>query len=247
MVLVLCLPLAANGRFTVKRKTLIALAAVAFAASAFNAKSAEQEPAMKRALAAPAPELAQGYLAVKFIVQAVLPMAKMGAVVHLGSETINKSNVDKYERKYERRLSTYREAIKQRGYQTISGTYQGKATEACARVHSMWAQLIVEKRTSSIEITQDGFDAQVVVSTEDEGRKIGLRNRAAVAESGIALQDGMNSDYYFRGTIEQGRIELKPDVSVLRSWPNWAGPPRQKDLENCTVTLEGISKGGRTQ
>ena len=51
----------------------------------------------------------------------------------------------------------------------------------------------------------------------------------------------MNSDYFFRGTIKHNEIEIKPDASVLRSWPKWAGPPSQKDLENCTITLEALS------
>lgn len=196
---------------------------------------------MNQALAAPAIDLAQSYLSVRFVTQYVLPAAEKGVNIQIGNEAINKSNVEEYQRRYQEQLSTYREAIKQRGYKTISGAYRGKATEACTRIQSAWVGLIREGRASGIEITQNGFDAQVIVSIEHEGKKLSLRNQAAIAESSIALQDEMNSDYFFRGTIKHNEIEIKPDVSVLRSWPKWAGPPSQKDLENCTITLEALS------
>jgi hypothetical protein len=58
-----------------------------------------------------------------------------------------------------------------------------------------------------------------------------------LVEYGIALQDAMNSDYFFRGTIKNDTIEIQPDVSVLQTWPKWAKPPSQQDLETCIVTL----------
>lgn len=203
------------------------------------------EPTVSQALAVPAIDLAQSYLQVKFVTEVLLPAAEKGVNITLltpiGSEALNK-NVEQYKRKYQGRFSTYREAIKQRGYRTISGTYRGKTTEACARIKSAWVGSIREGRASGIEITQDGFDAQVIVSIEHEGKKLSLRNQVAIAESGIALLDEMNSDYYFVGRIKDKEIELKPSVSVLRSWPQWARPPSREDLENCTITLEPLSE-----
>jgi hypothetical protein len=199
------------------------------------------QPTLNQALEAPPIDLAQGYLWVKFVTQDVLPAAGNGVNIQLGGEAINTSNVEEYQRRHQERLSIYREAIKQRGYKTISGSYGGKTTEACARIQSAWVSLIREGRAVGIETTLDNFDAQVIVSTEHEGKKLSLANLAAIAESSIALQDAMNSDYFFLGTIKQNQIEIKPDVSVLRSWPKWSGPPSQKDLENCLITLEAIS------
>jgi hypothetical protein len=64
---------------------------------------------------------------------------------------------------------------------------------------------------------------------------------AAIVDSSIVIQDSMNTGYYFEGKIKNKQIEIKPNVSVLRSWPEWAGPPAQNDIENCTITLEAIS------
>lgn len=200
------------------------------------------EPTISQALAAPAIDLAQSYLSAKFMTQ-MFHLVKGGGAIQIGGqETITKSNVEEYQRRYEQRLSTYREAIKQRGHKTVSGAYRGKTTEACARIRSAWVGSIREGRASGIEITQDGFDAQVIVSIEHEGKRLSLRNRAAIAESGIALQDEMNSDYFFVGWIKDKEIELKPSLSVLRSWPQWAGPPSREALENCTITLEPLSE-----
>jgi hypothetical protein len=190
------------------------------------------KPIANQALAAPAIDLAQGYLSSKMITEYILPAAKSGINIQMGGETINKSNVGEYQLKYQSRLLTYRKAIKQRGYKTISGKYRASTTESCARVRSSWVGL------NDIKIIQDGFDAQVIASTIHEGTKVSLKNQAAIVESSIVLQDAMNTDYFFRGVIKDKRIEIKPDVSVLRSWPKWAGPPSKKDLENCTITLK---------
>lgn len=220
-----------------KSRTRIALTAIALLAALGNATVAASATTSDKALAAPSEDLAQSYLWTRFMVQAMFPAAEKGVTIHVGGLTINKSNVAQYQQEYERPLATYREVIKRRGYMTIAGVYKGKATEACARIQSLWVRLIVERRTTGVEIVQDGPDAQLIVSIQDEGRKLELRNRAAIVESAIALQDGMNGDFYFRKTIKPGEIELKPDISVLRSWPKWAGPPRQEDLKSCTVVL----------
>ena len=225
-----------------KSKKLIALCVVACASTSCATMSTVPQPTLNQALAAPASDLAQGYLSVKLITQHVFPAAEKGVTIQLGNETINKSNVEQYQRRYQERLSIYREAIEQRGYSIIAGTYRGKTTEACARIHSAWVGLISEGRANGIEIVQDDFDAQVIVSTEHEGKKLSIRNMAAIAESSIALQDAMNSDYFFLGRIKNKQIEIKPDASVLRSWPRWAGPPSKKDIENCIITLEAISE-----
>jgi hypothetical protein len=226
-----------KGRIALKTKKLIVLAIVACNATSCATMSTAPQPSLNQALTAPASDLAQGYLWVKFVTQYALPTVETGGNIQLGSEAINKSNVSEYQRKYQERYLIYRKAIKQRGYRTISGTYSGTTTEACARVRSTWVSLIREGSAKSIEIQQDGFDAQLIISAEYKGKKLDIRNKAAVVESGIALQDAMNSDYFFRGTIKNDTIEIQPDVSVLQSWPKWANPPSQQDLETCIVTL----------
>ena len=54
----------------------------------------------------------------------------------------------------------------------------------------------------------------------------------------MAFDDPGNSDYSLVAEIEDGKIVVKPDPRVLDTWPQWAGPPKRKDLSNCTVTLQ---------
>jgi hypothetical protein len=220
---------------------LIALAIVAFTAISCVAMGDEPQPTLTQALSVPASDLAQGYLFVNFITKYVLPLADMGVNIQLGGEAINKSNVKKYQQRYQERLSIYRDAIKQRGYSVIAGKYKGKVTNACGRIESLWVSLISEGRPIDIEIKQDGCDAELIVSTEVDGKPVSLKNIAAIAASGIAIQDSMNSGYYFQGDIKNKQIVLKPSASVLRSWPEWAGPPSKNDIDNCVITLEAIS------
>jgi hypothetical protein len=100
--------------------------------------------------------------------------------------------------------------------------------------------LIYEQEQKTVEITQDDMDASVVVMVEVKGKELNVKNPAAVAESTMAVNDAMNSDYFFRGEIKDNVIVFKPDVSVLRSWPRWAKPPSRSDLEACVVTLERL-------
>jgi hypothetical protein len=223
------------------RKNLIALCIVACTAIPCAARGAEPQPTLTQALTVPASDLAQGYLFVKFITKYVLPLAEMGGNIQLGGEEITKSNFRQYQQRYQERLSIYSEAIRQRGYSVIAGKYKGKVTESCGRAGSLWVSLISEGQPVSIEIKQDGFDAEVIVSSEIDGKEFSLKNAAAIAGSGIAIQDSMNSGYYFQGEIKNRQIVIKPNASVLRSWPQWAGPPDQNDIDNCVITLEAIS------
>lgn len=153
-----------------KSKKLIALVTAACIAVPCYAVDIEPQPTMNQALAAPAIDLAQGYLWVKSVTQYMLPAAERGVNIQIGSEAINKNNVEEYRRRYRERLSTYREAIKQRGYKIISGAYRGKATEACARIQSAWVGLLREGSASGIEITQDGFDDRSLSASNTKER-----------------------------------------------------------------------------
>jgi TPR repeat protein len=193
-----------------------------------------------RAMLAPPEALALSYLGVKSVLH-FLPAAAAGATIQLPGETITKSNVEEYRGRYEKRLSLYGEAIKQRGYKTISGAYKGETTKSCARIQSLWVGVIHERGQSGIEIAQDGIEAQVVLRGKHEGKELNLKNQAAIAESAISVLDAMNSDYFFRGEIKDQVIVIKPNLSVLDRWPEWAGPPSRSDLENCTITLKPLS------
>lgn len=200
----------------------------------------EKEPTLNKALDAPAWALAQGYLWVKSFMP-ILSAADAGATIQLSGETITKSNVEEYRGRYEKQFSLYREAIKQRGYKTISGVYKGETTESCARINSLWVGVIHERSQSTIEIAQDGIEAQVVIKVKHEGKELVLKNQAVIVESAISVVDAMNSDYFFQGEIQDHVVVIKPNLSVLDTWPKWAGPPSRSDLEGCTITLTPLS------
>jgi head-tail adaptor len=197
--------------------------------------------AEKNVLVAPAADLAEGYLAAK----TSLGVVKAGAfdgpgarvTFNIRGETINKDNVDEYRARYQKQLSLYKEAIKQRGYASIAGAYKGEATKSCASSNSLWAAIVQEKAHSGIEIRQEGIDAQIVIRLKQNDKEMSIENLAAIAETTIIVIDSMNSEYYFQGTIKDQTIVLKPNLSVLNTWPKWANPPSRNDLENCTITL----------
>lgn len=201
------------------------------------------EPTLQDVLDAPAADLALGYLSVKHTVRLVALGERANVII--GNTKINKDNVEEYKAKYGERLALYEQAIRQRGFEAVAGHYKGEATEACVRSNAMWAALIQRQSQKAIEITQEGMDAQVIISVEYEGQERRLKNSAAIAESAMALNEMSNSDYYFRGEIRDNIIVFKPDLSVLRTWPKWANPPRREDLEDCVITLERLADSGQ--
>lgn len=230
-------PLLDDISLAAKRTLPIALAIALCSSAPRPAVAGTNEPTLDRALNAPAADLAQGYLWVRFTLRYLIPAAKKGVRVHIGAETIDKKNVDEYERRYGSRLDTYRRAIHQRGYKTIAGHYRGEATQACTQAGSVWASLIAADRANDVEITQTGFEARLIVTARHNGARIHVDNAAAIVESSMVVHDRMHSDYFFRGKITDKGIRIKPVLSVLRAWPKWAHPPSRKALENCVVTL----------
>jgi len=196
-----------------------------------------ENPLLARAMVVSASDLAQAYLWTRIMVEDVLPAAQKGVTLQLADETVTKSNVEQYQKTFQQRLSTYQEAIKRRGYKTVSGVYRAEATGSCARANSMFAGLMLDRNVAGVEITQRDSDAEVIISVEQDGKKHSLKNHAAIVESALVLQDAMNSEYFFRGDISSDEIIIRPDVAVLRAWPKWAGPPKKKDLEDCMISL----------
>ena len=221
---------------------------VAILATGCSTEAVIKEPTEEDVREASAADLAQGYLAAKTSLMGLNRLVKSGAfggsgarfVVKIRGESIDKDNVDEYLAKYQQQLALHEEAIKQRGFKTVAGQYKGEATESCERSNAMWAALIQRQRYKAIEITQEDMDARVAITVEHKGKEVVVKNSAAVAESAMALIEASNSDYYFRGEIKDKMIVFKPDLSVLRTWPKWANPPSQSDLEDCVVTLERV-------
>jgi hypothetical protein len=215
-------------------------------ASSFFTDAAAEELTLQDMLKAPASALAQDYLRVKLILN-FLPLAAGGVTIQLPGETITQSNVEQYRVRFEKQLSLDGKAIKQRGYKTISGAYKGETTESCANIGSPWVAIIHRQNHSGIEIVQNGIEAQLVVRVKSEGKELSLTNPAAIAESAISVVDEMNSDYFFQGEIKNQAIVIRPNLSVLNTWPKWADPPTQSALENCTITLKPVSADSKSK
>jgi hypothetical protein len=205
-------------------------------------------PTQKDMLEAPAAELAHGYLAAITSLELLEKYVKAGAfsksganfMIKISGRIVNKDNVDENLRRFKKQVFVYEEAIKERGYADIAGMYKSEATMSCAKSNSLFAAAIQERLVTGIEIKQDNIDLQLVISLAQKGKETSIGTTAAIAETAIALIEPMNSDFYFLGEIRDRVIVLKPDVSVLNTWPRWARPPSRSDLEDCIVTLERL-------
>ena len=206
----------------------------------------KEEPTQNDLLKAPAANLAQGYLVTKTRLRIIERQVKFGSfsgsgarfILKSGGETIDKDNVDEHLAKTQKQLSLYEEVIRQRGSNDLSGIYQGEATESCSRSNSIFAATIQARKHGAIEIRQNNMNALVVVSVLQDDGEFDVSNPAAVVESALAVIESTNSDYYFRGQFNNDVIEIRPDVSVLNTWPKWANPPSRSDLEECVITLK---------
>lgn len=209
----------------------------------------EQGPLLvhpEQAIRAPPDSLARSYIAVSFAAKFLEPARRGGfrstLVTRLDSraDTITASNAVLYLAGYQDRLRVYALAIAKRGYEAISGTYRATATSSCGRIQSMWASGVREGILDDLNISQDGFKAQLVSQFQLEGKSQSVEIPGIVVESALAFDDPANSEFIFLGQITPGQITVRPDMRVLAAWPNWARPPRRKDLSECVVTLSPI-------
>lgn len=217
---------------------VVAITLIVVAAST----SLAREPTMDDILEVRAEALAQSYLATNNVLDGVINMVELGIVdtAHVGGDRITASNVARFRDLYEKRLQKYLKGMQKRGSMSMAGTYHGEVTESCARSGSTWIGFIAAGDARGIRIHQDGFDARFEVIYEYEGEASAFANLAAVVESTIVIGDAMNSDYFSQGQLQDGVITIHPSAEVLKGWPKWAGPPKRKDIEACTVTLTPV-------
>ena len=207
--------------------------------SFFLSAGAAQSTLKEDALKADAYDLARSYFTAKQMIENIIPMVEKGFKIRTRNGKITKRKARKYKKEYGKRLSIYAEAITERGYKTIAGSYQRRTSESCKRIRTaLPVGSIDDKAASGIEIQQDGYEAQLIVKFEHEGTEYGAEHPMIVVGTTVMVRDAMNSDYFFRGEIKGENIVIKPDLSVLAGWPKWASPPREEDLRNCTITLE---------
>ena len=90
---------------------------------------------------------------------------------------------------------------------------------------------------------QEGFSIQLRTRYEVDGEIQSIETQPIAVESVMTFDDPGNSDYSLVGEIEEGKIVVRPDESVLETWPQWANPPEREDLSNCTLTFQ-VSRDG---
>jgi TPR repeat protein len=213
----------------------------------FDAKPEQGPPLVHpdEAMRAPPESLAQGYLAVSSMAKMLEParVGKFRATVVTsldGGSTITASNAALYLAGYQDRMRVYALVIARRGSQAIAGPFRATATSSCARIQSMWAGGVREGALSEINISQDGFNAELLHKVQLEGKSHSVGIPGVVVESVLALEDPANSEFLFLGQITAGQITVRPNAKVLDGWPSWANPPSRKDLSECVVTLSRV-------
>jgi len=202
---------------------------------------AEGKAALLRdaAMNAPAVDLAQGY-AFTLMMEKMLQLVGPGSTVQVGGQAVNEGDLAQAKDELAGKQVIYVAAIRERGFRNIAGKYRQNSTSSCSRAQSLWASALGEPGLHHVEMQQEGFVVTLRQVTS-AGPRTALDCAAVVVESSLAFADPGNSDYYWNGAVEPGRIVLRPRAdSVLASWPPWAHPPARKDLEDCVVTLTAI-------
>ena len=185
----------------------------------------------------PAADLASSYRDLLQI-QDHLPLVEGGGTLQLPGRTITRDDLEQFEAELADRLAVLETAITERGYASVSGAYVPKATSACKRIPSGWAQSVAAGAITQITISQEAFQLQLVQVFTIEGESGTFEIRGVIVDSTLAFDDLMNSDFGFFGQIAGGTITVQPDVEqILAAWPDWVKAPSRKDLSRCEVSL----------
>lgn len=191
------------------------------------------------ARSAPAGELAWRFAHETAALDA-LRLIGSGWTLQLPEGAVTPQNLEATRADFVKRAAIDAGVIRERGSGHVHGRYRATAEPACAGAKSAWAGPIATMDVREVELRQDGFLARI----EQRGRAgeaIGFHATAVVVESSLAFPDPMNMDYALVGTVTDGTITVRPDVdTVLRNWPEWAGPPSREALSACVVTLTRI-------
>ena len=196
------------------------------AAAAGAGEATPPRVTLNQALNVSAYRLADGYLYADSIASMLeyVSQGKLGGLVlNLGGQgvKIDQSNADMFLAVYRDRLATFEKAILQRGFRNIAGKYI-QVPSHCGKLAST-----VPAPLDEISIDQAGFKL-----------KLGpLKHEAVIVESTIAVQDAMDMDIQFRGTVNKRRvIKLRLDVDRIKS-STTPFKPNIKAVSKCVVVL----------
>lgn len=192
---------------------------------------------LDKALSLPAEDLARSCLA-DVILEQFLILADSGATIQTANGPITGENVDDQRRALETRLGLCTSAIQVRGQAELPQHLAlHTSTSQCEQAGSGWADLISGDLVEEIEVFQEEFPGILSTTIILDGRTRNVEQPLVVVENSLAMMDYSNTSYLWLGVVTGDRIELRPDIGVLTSWPEWATPPKKKDLQKCRIEL----------
>lgn len=194
------------------------------------------------ALEASPDDLGVAYLVALNLIE-MTEIAGGGIQIHTPEGVIDERNAPRKRKEFQSRLDIYHEAIFERGFDDFSGQYSvASVSPSCAKSGSLWLSGPVEGAFESYTIAQEEFTLTLTLSLAlKPGMQTDLGSfelEGVAVESSLALADPINSDYFLKGRLLDGRLEIRPRLDVLDGWPKWAGPPEKRDLERCVLVLQ---------
>lgn len=209
-------------------------------------QAAARNPTQRQVMEAPAGDLAISYLNAKIMLQTTT-MAEAGMQIVTREGTITKGNAAKFKSSYEQREKFYADAIVQRGYGQLAGSYRVRSADPpCLRSFSTLLAGAAASKIKLLTIVQAGPDLTLSITLDESAdgstrpTAIKLDFIGATAEDALAVVDPMNSDYFLEGKASGKTIAMRARPEVLDAWPRWAAGPTKADLAGCTVVLERL-------
>lgn len=186
------------------------------------------------ALSASPADLAKSYLNAKqMLVVADRVPEKFTVVTPEGP--INKDYAPRWKIVLQTREATYSQAIRKRATTSFAGVYRLSSESAsCAKANSYFARTLADRQSKGgrLTIAQSGFELKLSFGDTS------FENPNAYAvENTFAFSDPMNMDYTHVGELIGNKLVIRPQAEVLRTWPEFAGPPKAEDIRNCSVEL----------
>jgi hypothetical protein len=184
-------------------------------------------------LAAPAREVAAELI----LLSNLSMMLDFSFTVVIGDLEINDSNRELIRAEVAAKREAIKRAVEVRGVADVAGTYKVKATSACSKIQSGWADGTRQGLLGKPTFTQDGHEVTMTQLADFDGKEP-METPAVIVENALVFVDMMNTEFYFVGVVKGDVIAITPDTDkILAAWPDWVKAPSRKNLDKCKITL----------
>jgi hypothetical protein len=178
------------------------------------------------------------------ILEQFLILADSGSTIQTPNGAITDENVADVRLALEGRMGVCAAAIQVRGQTALPRHVTVLSSAgACKNVGSSWADVVSEDLVQGIETNLEEFPGILSTTIMIDGRDKSVEQPFVQVESALAMMDYSNTSYIWLGTVSGDRITFRPDVRVLDSWPEWAAPPKKKNLEKCRIEVIAKAAG----